>query len=109
MASRAVLAVLFFTACINVEAVTLSKVGASKAKASLAVSVNPIRKVVNLLKGIETKVNGELEAKEKLYDEYMCYCKNSDGTLAASIAEAEGKIPKVASNIESDTAKKSSN
>mmetsp|Transcript_155156 Transcript_155156/g.282113 ORF Transcript_155156/g.282113 Transcript_155156/m.282113 type:complete len:681 (-) Transcript_155156:41-2083(-) len=106
MASRAVLAVLFFTACINVEAVTLSKVGASKAKASLAVSVNPIRKVVNLLKGIETKVNGELEAKEKLYDEYMCYCKNSDGTLAASIAEAEGKIPKVASNIESDTAKK---
>jgi len=36
----------------------------------------------------------------------MCYCKNSDGTLAASIAEAEGKIPKVASNIESDTAKK---
>jgi len=106
MASRAVLAVLFFTACINVEAVTLSKLGASKAKASLAVSVNPIRKVVNLLKGIETKVNGELEAKEKLYDEYMCYCKNSDGTLAASIAEAEGKIPKVASNIESDTAKK---
>jgi len=106
MASRAVLAVLFFTACINVEAVTLSKLGASKAKASLAVSVNPIRKVVNLLKGIETKVNGELEAKEKLYDEYMCYCKNSDGTLAASIADAEGKIPKVASNIESDTAKK---
>jgi len=95
------LAVLLLAAVANVEGLNLGKVNSA-----VAASANPIRKVTSLLKGIEKKVNEEIEAKEKLYDEYMCYCKNSDGTLAASIAEAEGKIPKVASNIESDTAKK---
>mmetsp|Transcript_52242 Transcript_52242/g.90751 ORF Transcript_52242/g.90751 Transcript_52242/m.90751 type:complete len:692 (-) Transcript_52242:40-2115(-) len=101
MAHSPMLAVLLLAASINVEAVTLGKV-----KSAAAASVNPIRKVTTLLQGIEKKVTEEIAAKEKLYDEYMCYCKTSDGTLAASISETEGKIPKVASNIESDIAKK---
>jgi len=95
------LAVLLLAAVANVEALNLGKVNSA-----VAASANPIRKVTSLLKGIEKKVNEEIEAKEKLYDEYMCYCKTSDGTLAASISTSEAKIPKVASNIESDSAKK---
>jgi len=102
MASSRVLAVLFLAAfASNVEAVNLGKM-----KSAAAASVNPIRKVTSLLQGITKKVTAEIEAKEKLYDEYMCYCKTSDGTLAGSITASENKIPKVASNIESDTAKK---
>mmetsp|Transcript_80893 Transcript_80893/g.147557 ORF Transcript_80893/g.147557 Transcript_80893/m.147557 type:complete len:705 (-) Transcript_80893:38-2152(-) len=101
MTRSAMLAVLLLAAVANVEALNLGKVNSA-----VAASANPIRKVTSLLKGIEKKVNEEIEAKEKLYDEYMCYCKTSDGTLAASISTSEAKIPKVASNIESDSAKK---
>mmetsp|Transcript_29879 Transcript_29879/g.55939 ORF Transcript_29879/g.55939 Transcript_29879/m.55939 type:complete len:691 (-) Transcript_29879:57-2129(-) len=101
MASSPIFAVLLFAAGVNVAAVSLGKV-----RSAVAASVNPIRKVTTLLQGIEKKVTEEMAAKEKLYDEYMCYCKNSDGTLAASISTSENKIPKVASSIESDTAKK---
>mmetsp|Transcript_114834 Transcript_114834/g.203428 ORF Transcript_114834/g.203428 Transcript_114834/m.203428 type:complete len:676 (+) Transcript_114834:63-2090(+) len=101
MTRSAMLAVLLLAAVANVEGLNLGKVNSA-----VAASANPIRKVTSLLKGIEKKVSEEIKAKEKLYDEYMCYCKNSDGTLAASISTSENKIPKVASNIESDTAKK---
>mmetsp|Transcript_114832 Transcript_114832/g.203421 ORF Transcript_114832/g.203421 Transcript_114832/m.203421 type:complete len:676 (+) Transcript_114832:78-2105(+) len=101
MASSPIFAVLLFAAGVNVEAVSLGKV-----RSAVAASVNPIRKVTTLLQGIEKKVTEEMAAKEKLYDEYMCYCKTSDGTLAASISTSEDKIPKVASNIDSDSEKK---
>jgi len=101
MASSPIFAVLLFAAGVNVAAVSLGKV-----RSAVAASVNPIRKVTTLLQGIEKKVTEEMAAKEKLYDEYMCYCKTSDGTLAASISTSEDKIPKVASNIDSDSEKK---
>mmetsp|Transcript_56280 Transcript_56280/g.103262 ORF Transcript_56280/g.103262 Transcript_56280/m.103262 type:complete len:691 (+) Transcript_56280:76-2148(+) len=101
MTRSAMLAVLLLAAVANVEGLNLGKVNSA-----VAASANPIRKVTSLLKGIEKKVSEEIEAKEKLYDEYMCYCKNSDGTLAASISTSENKIPKVASSIEADSAKK---
>jgi len=101
MTRSAMLAVLLLAAVANVEGLNLGKVNSA-----VAASANPIRKVTSLLKGIEKKVSEEIKAKEKLYDEYMCYCKNSDGTLAASISTSENKIPKVASSIEADSAKK---
>mmetsp|Transcript_114837 Transcript_114837/g.203442 ORF Transcript_114837/g.203442 Transcript_114837/m.203442 type:complete len:691 (+) Transcript_114837:63-2135(+) len=101
MTRSAMLAVLLLAAVANVEGLNLGKVNSA-----VAASANPIRKVTSLLKGIEKKVSEEIKAKEKLYDEYMCYCKTSDGSLAATIAGAEDKIPKVASSIEADSAKK---
>mmetsp|Transcript_21624 Transcript_21624/g.37071 ORF Transcript_21624/g.37071 Transcript_21624/m.37071 type:complete len:691 (-) Transcript_21624:40-2112(-) len=101
MAHSPMLAVLLLAAVANVEGLNLGKVNSA-----VAASANPIRKVTSLLKGIEKKVSEEIKAKEKLYDEYMCYCKTSDGTLAASISTSEDKIPKVASNIDSDSEKK---
>merc|ERR1719316_1162021 len=57
------------------------------------VTANPIRKVVVMLQAMEKK-------ETELYEKFMCYCKNSDGALAASIADAEAKVAQVTSDIE---------
>jgi len=45
--------------------------------------------------------------KEKeLYDKFVVYCKDSDGTLAKSIAESENKIPQLESQIEAGQSEK---
>merc|ERR1719364_27872 len=68
--------------------------------------VNPIRKVVTMLQNMQTKITSEGEKKEKIFDQYMCYCKNADGTLGKSISAAENKIPQVESAISEGTATK---
>jgi len=60
---------------------------------------NPIRKVVNMLQAMEKKVTAEGEKEKELYEKFMCYCKNSGGTLGAGIASAETKVPQVTSDI----------
>ena len=35
---------------------------------------NPIRKVVNMLQGMQKKVQAEGERDEALFDKFMCYC-----------------------------------
>jgi len=67
---------------------------------------NPIRKVVNMLQGMEKKVKAEGEAEQKLFDKYMCYCKNSGGDLAKSISDAGTKIPQLEADIKEGEAKK---
>jgi len=68
--------------------------------------VNPIRKVVTMLQNMQTKITAEGEKKEKIFDEYMCYCKNADGTLGKSISAAENKIPQVEAAISEGAAEK---
>jgi septal ring factor EnvC (AmiA/AmiB activator) len=72
---------------------------------SVAAAANPIRKVVNLLKGMQKKVTEEGEAGQKLYDAFMCYCKSAGGDLEAGIKAADAKIPAVASTIKESEAK----
>jgi peptidoglycan hydrolase CwlO-like protein len=71
-----------------------------------ALAANPIRKVVTLLQGMQTKIQAEGAKKEKMFDTYMCYCSNADGTLGKSISDAETKIPLVESSIKEDAALK---
>jgi cytochrome c5 len=47
-------------------------------------TVNPIRKVVNMLQAMQKKVEAEGEKEKELFDKFMCYCKN----LAASFLPA---------------------
>jgi len=65
-----------------------------------ATSVNPIRKVVTMLQAMEKKVTAEGETEKELFDKFMCYCKNGDEALAASISEAETKVPALTADIE---------
>jgi chromosome segregation ATPase len=67
---------------------------------------NPIRKVVNMLQNMQKKIAAESETKEKMFDQYMCYCSNADGTLGQSISDAETKIPQLESSIKEDAALK---
>lgn len=66
---------------------------------------NPIRKVVTMLQVMQKKVAAEGEKEVELYEKFECYCKNSGGTLNASIAEAGAKIPEVNADIEEAEAK----
>merc|ERR1719162_54893 len=96
MASRQVIAVLLLSIASNVGAV----------ESESGVRVNPIRKVVTMLQNMQTKISAEGEKKEKMFDQYMCYCNNADGTLGKSISDAETKIPQVTSAITEGAATK---
>jgi len=67
---------------------------------------NPIRKVVTMLQNMQKKVSAEGAKEQELFDKFMCYCKNADGTLGDSIGAAETKIPDVGAKIEEGAAKK---
>merc|ERR1719321_1201931 len=69
-------------------------------------TVNPIRKVVNMLQSMQTKIAAEGAKREKMFDQYMCYCNNADGTLGKSISDAQTKIPQVESSIKEGAALK---
>jgi len=72
----------------------------SGAAESQQVSVNPIRKVVNMLQAMQKKVTEEGEKETELFEKFMCYCKNGDEALGKSIADAEAKTPQVTADIE---------
>ena len=63
------------------------------------VALNPIRKVVTLLQAMQKKVEEEGEAEAKLYEKFMCYCKNGAGELEASISAAEDKLASLPEEI----------
>jgi septal ring factor EnvC (AmiA/AmiB activator) len=59
-----------------------------------------------MLSGMQTKIAAEGKKKEKMFDKYMCYCSNAEGTLGKSISDAETKIPLVEASIKEDAALK---
>merc|ERR1740122_287173 len=63
------------------------------------VALNPIRKVVTLLQAMQKKVEEEGEAEAKLFEKFMCYCKNGAGELEASISAAEDKLASLPEEI----------
>mmetsp|Transcript_105534 Transcript_105534/g.198720 ORF Transcript_105534/g.198720 Transcript_105534/m.198720 type:complete len:685 (-) Transcript_105534:78-2132(-) len=87
---------------VNVEAATMQV----HAGVELTSHGNPIRKVVNLLQKMQTKVTEEGEENQKMFDKFMCDCKTTSARLTTSISTAEDKIPVVSSNIKELAAKK---
>merc|ERR1719409_42700 len=78
----------------------------SRVETQAKVSVNPIRKVVTMLQNMQSKITAEGAKREKMFDQYMCYCQNADGTLGKSISDAETKIPQLESSIKEGAAMK---
>jgi len=68
-------------------------------------SLNPIRKVVNLLQNMQKKIEEEGAREAQLFEKFSCYCKTGRGDLAATIGAAEDKIPAVSSDIDEGEAK----
>jgi len=86
----------------SLQFVAIALAAASSADASdHSATLNPIRKVVNLLQGMQKKVTAEGGREKELYEKFMCYCKTGGGDLGGSISAAETKVPAVSSDIES--------
>lgn len=63
-------------------------------------NVNPIRRVVTMLQMMQKKVESEGEKEQKLFDAFMCYCKNGVSDLVTAIKDGEAKIAQLESSIE---------
>merc|ERR1719379_2806206 len=63
-------------------------------------AANPIRRVVNMLQSMQTKIQEEGKKEEELFDKFMCYCKNGKGALESSIAQAKQTNEQLKSSIE---------
>jgi len=71
-----------------------------------ALGANPIRKVVNMLNMMSQKVEAEGKRNEKLFSDYMCFCKTNEAEVSKSIESATERIPQLqATVIESSSAK----
>jgi len=70
------------------------------------ITANPIRKVVTLLQNMQLKITAEGKKKEAMFDKYMCYCDNAEGTLGKSIKDAETRIPQLEAENKEDIALK---
>jgi septal ring factor EnvC (AmiA/AmiB activator) len=67
-------------------------------------AANPIRRVVTMLQAMQKKVAEEGEKEKKLFDGFMCYCKNGAGELSATIEASKGKNEQLASSIKETAA-----
>merc|ERR1719375_1556404 len=69
-------------------------------------NANPIRKVVTMLQQMSNKVVAEGKKEQELFDKFMCYCTTGADDLAASIKDADTKIPQVESALKEAAANK---
>jgi len=91
---------VLIVACL---AVSTSAVGL-RGRATL--SMNPIRRVVTMMQGMQKKIDEEGKRDQELYDKFMCYCTTGASDLAASVQAAETKMPAVTSALEEASAQK---
>ena len=61
---------------------------------------NPIRRVVELLQGLQKEVEEEGRKEKDLYDKFMCYCKSNDGQLKKDTASQEARIDQLTSQTQ---------
>jgi len=59
-----------------------------------------------MLQSMSNKVVAEGKKEQELFDKFMCYCTNGAGELAASIKDADTKIPQVESALKEAAANK---
>jgi hypothetical protein len=60
---------------------------------------NPMRKVVTMLEMMTKKIEAEGKKEEKLFEEFMCYCKGGKAELAGAIQAGKDKIVELDSSI----------
>jgi len=69
---------------------------------------NPIRKVVTLLQNMQKEVEGEGAKEQALFDKFMCYCQNGEGSLQAAVDKSSAAIDEFSAKLKAETAEKSS-
>eukprot|EP00434_Breviolum_minutum_P045001 symbB.v1.2.040260.t1/scaffold7107.1/size19770/1 len=69
-------------------------------QASVASHRNPIAKITGMLESLEKKVRREGDEKQKVYDKYMCYCKETSASLNLQLAEVAKSLPQLRSQTQ---------
>mmetsp|Transcript_32782 Transcript_32782/g.78919 ORF Transcript_32782/g.78919 Transcript_32782/m.78919 type:complete len:765 (+) Transcript_32782:83-2377(+) len=71
-----------------------------------AALANPIRRVVNMLQGLQTKVEAEAKEAEALFAKFQCYCASNDKKLSDSISSGDEAVTRLESSVKSTAAEK---
>lgn len=89
--------------CIRLLAISFSFIQVNAATSRHR--ANPIRKVVNLLMGMQKKVTAEGETAQEMYEKFMCNFKTMSADLEKSISSAKERIPQLEAAVkEADAA-----
>jgi len=67
---------------------------------------NPFRRIVDLLQGMQKKVDAEGAQEQTLFDSYMCYCKTTKIRSRKEIQSAKENIAQLESSLKRDTSTK---
>jgi len=73
-------------------------------KAVDADEVNPVSKIVKLLKDMQTRLTEEAKTDEEIYEKMSCFCEVTEKEKKASIAAAEATIDESTAAIEENSA-----
>jgi hypothetical protein len=97
--------------CVLLATLLCSGLGAAfsterEARAAAGHRANPIRRVVDMLQMMQTKVTEEGALEKELFEKFMCWCKTGGDDLKLSIQAAETKIPQVTSSLKESEALK---
>jgi len=66
---------------------------------NLREGVNPIRKIVSLLQGMQKEIEADGEKEEKAYDKFMCYCDGNTDGMSNSAKESKQMIETLTSKL----------
>lgn len=69
-------------------------------------AVTPVEKVIELLKGMKSKLETESAAEATTYDTFACYCKDTTMSKSESIKKGQGSIDLLSSEVVDKTATK---
>jgi len=84
-------------------AVMLAVVAGAKAD-----NVDPIQKVLQMLGGLETKIIGEGNDAQKVYDEFSEFCSDRSRNVGFEIKTGKGEVADLSARIENEKATQSS-
>jgi len=75
------------------------------ATSSIAASVNPIEKVVQMMSDLEQKIIGEGKETQKVYDEFAEWCEDRSKDLGFEIKTGKAAVADLQATIEDEDAK----
>jgi predicted metal-binding transcription factor (methanogenesis marker protein 9)/predicted nucleic acid-binding Zn-ribbon protein len=85
-------------------AALLGLAGATSSGEASGLRMNPIRRVVDLLTQMQTKVTEEGKAEKKTFEAFMCWCTTGSGDLKLAISTAGTKITQLTSSLKEEIA-----
>merc|ERR1719163_173360 len=66
--------------------------GLSAAVATGASEGSPVEQIVNLLKTLKEKTEGDGKAEQQIYDKYACWCETTSKRKADDIVQAQNDL-----------------